>query len=96
MTLAEFDHKIAQLKIVQGKAEAMQLAEITDLIDQLETQRVTLVTSHLSNIENVMTDEDIADFDAIATAFENGTAEINQVNTLIDSAISMGKKLLGT
>ncbi|PHS52348.1 MAG: hypothetical protein COB01_07445 [Lutibacter sp.] len=95
MTLAEFDQKIIQLKIVQTNAEAMQLAELTNVIETLETLRVELVTRPLNNIEHILTEGDIATFDAIATAFENGTVEINQANALIDNVIEVGKKLLG-
>tara|TARA_R110001606_G_scaffold397481_1_gene574009 strand:+ start:1072 stop:1359 length:288 start_codon:yes stop_codon:yes gene_type:complete len=94
MTLAEFDEKIAQLEIIQASAVAMQLSDITELIDDLSLKRVELITSPLINMEQQLTSDDIEDFNSIAEAFDNGTAEIEEVNNLIDKAITIGRKLL--
>ena len=94
MTLAEFDEKIAQLEIIQASTVAMQLSDITELIDDLSLKRVELITSPLINMEQQLTSDDIEDFNSIAEAFDNGTAEIEEVNNLIDKAITIGRKLL--
>ena len=95
MTLAELYTKIEQLKIIKTNAVGVQLIDLATLIDELNTKYVALETQDLIIIENIITAEDIVDFDAIATAFEDGTTKIEEVNRLIDNAIVIGRKLLG-
>jgi hypothetical protein len=94
MTLAEYDQKIIDLKKVQAKASGLKLAEITAVIDDLETARLESITSIISSANFGFSDEDISELRNIAQAFESASNEIDEANELIDNAISLGKKLL--
>lgn len=94
MTLAEYDQKIAELKQVQAKANGLKLAEITAVIDDLETSRLESITSIITSADFGFSAADIAELSNIAQTFESASNEINDANELIDNAISLGKKLL--
>ena len=94
MTLAEFNDKIAQLRIVQIEAEGSQLKELNTLLEGLETKRIEFLAIPSINIETTLTEGDIAVFNYVSKTFKNSKVEIELANTLIENAIVLGKKLL--
>lgn len=93
MTLEEFDTKIDSLKIVRSKATGLKRAELTEIIDGLETARVEDITEILRNIE--IPEDNIQQLNEIATTFDQATEEINNASDLIDNAIGFGRTLVG-
>ncbi|HEY9083491.1 MAG TPA: hypothetical protein VIN73_09155 [Vicingaceae bacterium] len=93
MTLADFDEKIDELKLVRSKANGLKKAELTNLIDNLETKRVSILVAPINNADFGFTQDDIDELKVIAQQFQVATDEIEEANELIDNAISLGTKL---
>lgn len=94
MTLAEFDEKIAELELVLNKANGLKKAELRDIIEDLETKRVSFLTKSINDTDFGFTQADIKELQVIAQKFQDGTEGIEESNELIDNAIRLGKKLL--
>mgnify|MGYP003635999222 CR=1 FL=1 len=94
MTLADYDKKIEELKVVRAKAKGLQKAELTVLIDDLETKRVSFLTQPINEADFGFSQGNIAELKEIAQKFETATEEIEEANELIDRAINLGKKLV--
>jgi len=93
MTLADFDKKIDELKLVRTKAHGLRKAELTNIIDNLETKRVNILVAPINNADFGFTQDDIDELKVIAQQFQVATDEIEEANELIDNAISLGTKL---
>jgi len=94
MTIQEFDKQIAHLKKVNEKARGMQSSDLTEIIDDLETKRVELLTAGLINLQINLSANDVAELNDIAATFDQERENITNVTGLIDKAIGIGKQLV--
>lgn len=92
MTIDQFNAKIDQLNIVVVKATGLRLIKLSAIISDLETARVELITEELVNLD--MSNDDVEKLEAVADAFNSSAADIDDANNLIDTAISIGSRLV--
>jgi len=94
LTIQELNEKIDRLKKVKDKSSGMQRSDLAEIIDDLETKRVELLTEGLVNLQISLSEEDISDLDNIANAFAQESETIENQNDLIDRAIEIGRDLV--
>ena len=94
MTLEDYNKKIRELKIVKTKATAMRRSDCAQLIDDLETKRVSFIANMVDGISHKLSQDDLDELTEIAEAFNNAKGELQNQNNLIDNAIRIGSKLI--
>ena len=90
MTVVEIQTKIDQFEKLMTKADVIEKADLQMIVDDLETERIKLLTAGLRNIDT----NDLQELDNIADSFKQGTLEIKNQTELIGQAISIGKNLV--
>jgi hypothetical protein len=76
MTLQDYDKKIRELKTVKTKATAMRRSDCAQLIDDLETERVSFIANMVDGISHTLSQNDLDELTQIAEAFNNAKREL--------------------
>ena len=72
----------------------MRRSDCTQLIDDLETKRVSFIANMVDGISHTLSQNDLDELTQIAEAFNNTKGELQNQNNLIDNAVRIGSKLL--
>jgi hypothetical protein len=72
----------------------MRRSDCTQLIDDLETKRVSFIANMVDGISHTLSQNDLDELTQIAEAFNNAKGELQNQNNLIDNAVRIGSKLL--
>jgi hypothetical protein len=94
MTVVEIQTKIDQFEKLMTKADVIEKADLQMIVDDLETERIKLLTAGLRELSINIDTNDLQELDNIADSFKQGTLEIKNQTELIGQAISIGKNLV--
>ena len=84
MTVVEIQTKIDQFEKLMTKADVIEKADLQMIVDDLETERIKLLTAGLRELRLNIDTNDLQELDNIIDSFKQGTLEIkNQIRGIL-------------